>query len=650
MKKKRHSKSKPGRKRQHIEKRSDSSPLQEKELHSRKAVARHVFYSFAIFVLFFVGIELLLALLGIKPILLTDDPLVGFAGNVPLFVEQQRNDGKTILKTAKNKLTYFNDQEFPKIKDKNSYRIFIVGGSTAYGRPYDHKASFGGWLHAFLKAAEPEKNWEVINAGGISYASFRVAQLMKELVRYQPDLFIIYSGHNEFLEERSYGQLADFPPWLIELNSWLNGTRLYSSMKRLYDSWRPDSMKQARKRYQVSGEVDTILSQSHGPTSYHRDDALQRQILTHYRLNLERMVFLARDAGAESIFITPVNNLKDMSPFKSEHKKGLTEESLRKFDNLVDQGKELHAAGNFSAALALFREALQIDERYADLHFQSGRALFELKLFEDAERSFWQAVDEDVAPLRILSSMQTILAEVAAKHGVALLDFQMLLQQTYQQKYPHTVFGREFFLDHVHPSIDGYRILGLGLLDLLIEQEIVSGEDPLDEVQIDKVVHQISSSLNKQDHSQALIQLAKVLDWAGKFDEAHHILMRNLELNGPQGAVFAQLGRTLSKKGNDQKAFRFFEKAIDAGYERPWIYLWMADTHRIRGNYSLALEAYQDKLRLDGNKLEAHTHFGMLSFAQGDHDSARTHFKQALRLKPDFLPARINLVSTLFIS
>ena len=49
----------------------------------------------------------------------------------------------------------------------------------------------------------------MINAGGISYASYRVAVVIKELARYEPDLFIIYTGHNEFLEERTYRTLIE---------------------------------------------------------------------------------------------------------------------------------------------------------------------------------------------------------------------------------------------------------------------------------------------------------------------------------------------------------------------------------------------------------------------------------------------------------
>ena len=39
----------------------------------------------------------------------------------------------------------------------------------------------------------------------------RVAVLMEELVDYDPDLFVVYSGHNEFLERRTYPQIIATP-------------------------------------------------------------------------------------------------------------------------------------------------------------------------------------------------------------------------------------------------------------------------------------------------------------------------------------------------------------------------------------------------------------------------------------------------------
>ena len=155
---------------------------------------KNVLFTFIIVTGFFGASELILASMGVTPVLLTDDPFVGFAENVPQFVETTAADGSVILRTANNKRGLFNYQEFPKEKAGNGYRIFCMGGSTTYGRPYYDKVSFCGWLREYLKAADPLRNWEVINAGGISFASYRVAKLMAELKHYQPDLFIVYSG------------------------------------------------------------------------------------------------------------------------------------------------------------------------------------------------------------------------------------------------------------------------------------------------------------------------------------------------------------------------------------------------------------------------------------------------------------------------
>ena len=87
--------------------------------------------------------------------------------------------GKQFRLTAVNKLEFFNGQTFPREKARGHYRIFCVGGSTTYGRPYDDKTSFSGWLRELLPMVDSGRDWEVINAGGISYASYRVAMLME---------------------------------------------------------------------------------------------------------------------------------------------------------------------------------------------------------------------------------------------------------------------------------------------------------------------------------------------------------------------------------------------------------------------------------------------------------------------------------------
>ena len=266
-------------------------------------------FAVAAFVGFFALLEGLLALAGVKPQLAFEDPYVGFASTIPLYV---RDGDEYVTSPAKD--GWFNVQRFPANKPAETFRIFSVGGSTTFGRPYDDRVSFSGWLREFLPVADPSRNWEVINAGGVSYASYRVAAVMEELADYEPDLFLIYSGHNEFLERRTYEGLIEAPEVVMAAGGLLSQTRIYAAGSQLL------GRQQQRKAdgELLAEEVDTMLAHSVGPEDYERDDELRSQILAHYRFNLRRMVEIARGASAEAVLITPASSWKDCAPFKSE--------------------------------------------------------------------------------------------------------------------------------------------------------------------------------------------------------------------------------------------------------------------------------------------------------------------------------------------
>ena len=173
-----------------------------------------------------------LALIGIQPESYLPDPYVGFESTSSLFVETRSSEGKVYLQTAKNRLQLFNDQKFPLIKEKGTIRIFSLGGSTTFGRPYKDDTSFNGWMRAYLRELAPDQEFEVINAGGVSYASYRVAKLMEELIQYAPDIFVIYTGHNEFLEERIYGKVPKVPRSLKGLTRLARNFRSASLIKK----------------------------------------------------------------------------------------------------------------------------------------------------------------------------------------------------------------------------------------------------------------------------------------------------------------------------------------------------------------------------------------------------------------------------------
>jgi tetratricopeptide (TPR) repeat protein len=629
---------------------------------------KNLVFMVVIVTVFFGAVELVLTAFGVQPLIVTDDPLVGFAENIRQFVEAHSADGTVIMRTAQNKRIMFNYQEFPKRKSGNSYRIFCMGGSTTYGRPYFDEVSFCGWLRVYLKAADPTRNWEVVNAGGVSYASYRVAKLMNELKDYQPDLFIVYSGQNEFLEQRSYGRLMKLPPWVINLDATLSGTRTYTVIKKAIEPLLPESIGDAQQLYKMTGEVEEVLNHTIGPQSYHRDDQLKRQIMTHFRLNLIRMVKIARSVDANILFVQPAVNLKDMSPFKSEHREGLDPQALRRWDALYQRGMELDTSGKTDEALQAYRQALDFDDRYADLLYRIGQDLFRLKRYDEAQQAFQRAVDEDVAPLRILEPMQRIIEQVAVQERVPVVDFRAILRKAYLSKYGYAVFGKEFFRDHVHTNIEGYRLLGLALFEELTDEGVVKPEASWTTARREAVEKEHLANLDPLLEGKAMLNLAKVLDWAGKFQEAYGAYQWALAILGPSPMLYDSLATcsfilkkyddtlyyldqtltlypeipgthyrraiALGMQGKTDAAIEECKRELAANPGNPNVHYALANLYADKGEVAAAIEEFQTTLRLKPADAPAHVKLAILLIGQERYDEALPQVQEALRIDP----------------
>ena len=541
-------------------KRSRPAPAKAPAAGAELPLWKKLLFSLLAVALFFGAIELVLMAAGVEPLAYDEDPYVGFSSVVPHFVERTLAGGTEVLETAPNKLRLFHLQRFARAKGAGVTRIFCLGGSTTYGRPYGDATSFCGWLREFLPAADPSRGWEVVNAGGISYASYRVALLMEELIPYQGDLFIVYSGHNEFLEERTYRDLIASPRAVRGLGALAGRTRIFTAGRRLLDRWRPPAAETAGKPATVlDDEVRTLLDASVGPDAYHRDDALEEKVLAHYRFSLARMVDMARSAGAEVVLVTPASNLRHCSPFKSEPTEGLDAATRKRWQALYDAAAEAHAAGRWDAALEALEEASAIDDRHAGAHYLRGRVLDALGRYGEAKRAFERARDEDVCPLRTLSPMRRIVAEVAAERRVPLVDFVALVESLSPQGIP----GENLFLDHVHPTIEGNRLLALDLLTTLARQGFVRPGPGWGEGAVRRVTDRVVGRLDPSSQGLALSNLSRVLGWAGKLEEAYKLSLQAVELAPGLAEVHHQAGLCAHLVGHLDQAVAHYRKAIE---------------------------------------------------------------------------------------
>lgn len=583
--------------------------------------------------LFLLALELVLAIAGVRPLIYSEDPFVSFTGRSALFVPRPDAAGQPVMTTAPNRRQYFNLQRFERDKRPGTYRIFTLGGSTTYGRPYDDKASFSGWLRRLLPAADPSRNWQVINAGGISYASYRVAVVLEELIQYKPDLIIIYTGHNEFLERRSYVDNLEGTTLPMRVAGMLAHTRIYTAARGFIG---PDRKSPAPT---LNAEVDAILDRSIGPAEYRRDDALREQIIAHFRFNLDRMVTMARSAGAEVVLVTPGSNLKDCSPFRSQHSNNLNPQMARQFQQFMSQVRRAERNHQFEDALAGLDQATAIDDRYAQLHFQRGRVLYALGRYEDAKAAFGRAVEEDICPLRAPGSITEVLLEVAAARGVMLVDFARSLEVTAE----HGIPGTGQFIDHVHPTLGGYRKLALQLIDTLADRGIVTFSDHWHQATIDAVAREVESLVDPIRHGQALRTLARVFAWAGKHDQALGLARQALAVLSDDPETHSLMGRSHAARGELDKAIEHYQRSLAIDPDSALVNKYLGATFQLSGDLAQALRHYERGLELQPDDGETHYNLGTLRQEQGQFDEAVKHYHDAIGKQPDLAEAHHNL-------
>jgi hypothetical protein len=133
-----------------------------------------------------------------------------------------RNDAKGIRHNAQG---FREDVDTPLIKAPNTYRIFLMGGSTAYGL---HSMSRHGltkysvirnsetidtYLEAYLQnRSGGKRRIEVINAAITSHFSHHhLIYLNQTILKYQPDMVIFIDGFNDYFNyAEGFDQFRDY--------------------------------------------------------------------------------------------------------------------------------------------------------------------------------------------------------------------------------------------------------------------------------------------------------------------------------------------------------------------------------------------------------------------------------------------------------
>ena len=557
-----------------------------------------------------------------------EDPYLGFEEIYPLFGVRETSNGKSVYATNPNKLKLFNYQEFTLPKPPGVFRIFCFGGSTTYGRPLRAPTAYPHWLEILLNAMDPTRRYEVINAGGISYASYRIVNLVRESLDYEPDLFIVYTGHNEFLERRTYKAILERSTVLRVVSKNLSRLKLYDLLRQLIHRF--ENSNEVNDKPLLPEEVNTILEHSAGLDIYSRKVNQKQQTFSHYHNNLIRMVRIARSGNVPIVFVNLASNIADFSPFKSEHRDDLTSGEFLAWEQYYREGLELLKKREFEGSYRHFKEAWNIDPYYAELSFLLGRNALLLGRLDEALYYFQRARDEDVCPLRAPGPINEIIYEVGEELSVPVIDVLGPLAERNGELVGHQIPGNALFFDHIHPTIEGHQLIANQLARSLIQMGITTLSEEWDPEETREEFDDVLNSLDDTYFADGNLNLGKVLLWARKVKEALIPLTVAAERIPENADAHYTLGTCLSKSGRSEEAIAEFKRALAIDPRNNQARNNLALELRKRGDLDGALREFREVLKNEPDNFNVLNNMGLISYSTGDLARAEKYFRAVI--------------------
>ena len=607
-------------------------------------------------------VELVLAATGVTPLTAREDPFHGFSERLRVFEADEENGvHRTRTRAA---LHSFNRQEFPLDKSSDELRVFVLGGSSAYGFPWGAERAFSSILERALQARLPERDVHVVNAAAMSYGSHRLRILTHELLEYSPDLLLFYTGHNEFVERDFYERLTDTEPLPEGLRLWLHRWRLYSALARLILPV-PETEDTATAETSAAELIGFDADRQYSSDVAADDRQAVRGL---FEDNLRAIIRAASDAGVAVVLCTVPSNEKGWRPNQTAWPGTLGGVDRVAAANAIKRAAEANEAGDPEAALRAIAEVEKYSTDAAGAWYEKGHALLALDRFDEAAEAFVAARDFDGQPGRAIGLLNDTIRDVAHDTGVVLVD----IEATFRSLAADGIPGFDLFEDYVHPKPGAHVLIArevwrsqtgsddedafLAALDLSSGFDYTSsdaGPDAAQSAETSPLLFNLAVVLENQGHYEdAMKRYRRCLELSPGYYVARANLARLLHLTGsPQEAAteYAMvlqlapdhlnsaigLGQSFRELGMLDQAEAAFRRAtgIDAGSPGAWNGL--GSVYLVAGNHREAERAFRRTVEIDPENLAVQANLGMSIFFQGRLDEAQSVFEASLRARPD---------------
>ena len=336
-------------------------------------------------------------------------------------------------------------------KTENTFRIFCIGESSMFGTPYAMSATIPAILRKQLRHLYPERDIEVINLGAAAINSNVILDVTKRLFDLQPDLILLYAGHNEFYGPDGVGAslIERSLPFAIPLKYSARDLRLVRGVQNLLRSTSGSSPEGERNMMKQVSE-----------NTYVRLDAPEAdRVFRILESNLAGIVGLCNSHGVPLIVSDATSNLL-FPPFAYD-----SVAAGKDRRELFSAIPRMFESGKYESLLAALTQVFLADSTNAFVDYWLGRCYLATGAIVRGKELLVKGKDNDLLKFRAPERTNAIFRNVCRAFNIPLVSSDSLFMSLTPSGLPP---GDTLFWEHLHPNARGYyEIAGLFLQKII---------------------------------------------------------------------------------------------------------------------------------------------------------------------------------------
>jgi tetratricopeptide (TPR) repeat protein len=334
---------------------------------------------------------------------------------------------------------YADQSHFLMPKPRDTIRVFLFGESAAKGYPQPPNLAVSSFLESLWEKSMPGKSVEVINLGTTAISSLPIRYMVAEAARYKPDLFIFYTGNNEFFGAYGVASINAAGPLPSGALPWLRAARGTALVQAL-DGW----------IHEKADANVTLMEEMMARAFIPHDSSLREAAARNLESNLGASLSAAASYGIPVLVCTTASNEAGLAPIGEDDFSPLSGEkkqaAIAEFNAIValvdtDPG----------AAVPRLQAFLKTCPQHASTTFHLGRSWAALGDTQAARTSFLAARDLDAMPWRPTSATEEAICRAARQHHMPLCD----IASEFRNLSPEGATSWALLDDHVHLSLRG---------------------------------------------------------------------------------------------------------------------------------------------------------------------------------------------------